>query len=119
MPRVEGSLVHQPIRSLQSQPLIARQRSHHPSIRIDRRGDARVGVPQQPAMVLHRSHPGLIQMLPTCAGVPIPSIVRDVDEDLSPMQRKLPHLMRKDRLIADEHAIAVLANIQRHALTAG
>src|SRR5580698_1175394 len=74
---------------------------------IDNRGDAVVGVAQQPAPVLDGAHAGHVQVLPGRAGVAIPAVVAQVHKDVGAELGELPHLVGKDRLIADEHSVAM------------
>src|SRR5262249_30769193 len=75
---------------------------YNASHRIDRRGNAVVGGQQNPAVVLDRSHSRHCQMLKWSPGFAIPGVVRDVDQDLRPISRKLSDFIGEDRLVADE-----------------
>jgi len=76
-------------------------------------------------MVLNRPHPRHVQVLPGRAGVPIPSIIGNVDEHIRSVQREPPHLIGKDRLIANKYPermtirvehVARLSPLQVHKL---
>ena len=57
MPRVErGSMQKVEVHRHRAAP-VPRHRLHDTAIRIDRRGDAIVRIPQKPATVLNRAHP--------------------------------------------------------------
>ena len=74
----------------------------YPPLRVDRRSNAIVRIQQNPPVILNRSHARHIKVLPRRAGVSIPSIVRNIDEDISPLKREWANLTRENRLIADE-----------------
>ena len=45
---------------------------------------------------INRSHPDHIQMLPGRTRISVPSIVRDVDQNIRSLLHKLPYLVSKD-----------------------
>ncbi len=106
MLRVERHII--PVPELRGQRVhrMPRNTLPHPPIRIDRRRHPVVRIAQQPPPVLNRSHPRHVQVLPRSTGVAIPGVIADVDQHLSAILRELPHLIRKNRLVADEDAVA-------------
>ena len=77
------------------------------AIGIDDGGDAVVGVAQKPAAVFDGAHAGHVQVLPGRAGVAVPAIVADVDEDLGAELREVADFVGEDGLVTDEDAVAV------------
>ncbi len=77
------------------------------AVGIDGRGDAVVGVAQNPAAVFDGPHARHVQVLPGRAGVAVPAVVADVDEHLGAEPRELADLVGKDRFVADEDAVAM------------
>ena len=88
----------------------------HAAIGIDDRGDAVVGVAQNPAAVFDGPHARHVQVLPGRAGVAVPAVVADVDQHLGAQLRELAHLVGKDRLVADEDAVAMAVEAKDLAL---
>src|SRR5579863_8721182 len=87
--------------------LVPRNALPHAAVRIDCSSDPCIRVAQQPPAILHRPHAGHIEVLPGRARVAIPSIVRDVHQHFGAVARQLPHLVGKNRLVANENAISV------------
>jgi hypothetical protein len=77
------------------------------AVGVDDGGDAVVGVAQDPAAVLDGAHADHVEVLPGGAGVAVPAVVADVDEDFGAELGEVAHLVGEDRLIADEDAVAV------------
>ena len=68
---------------------MARKARNDSAIRIDGGGEAGVGIAQQPAIVFDGTHAGLVQVLGPCAGVAVPAVVGNIDEDLGAVGGKL------------------------------
>src|SRR5665213_2317306 len=79
----------------------------HSAIGIDDGSDAGVGGAKDPAVVFDGAHADHVEVLPGSAGVAVPAIVGDVDEDVCALQNKETHLVRKGGLVADEGAVVV------------
>src|SRR4029077_9780461 len=94
---------------------LALQVSDHTAVGVDGCGQASVRVTQQPSIILDGAHAGLIQMLRPRARVPIPAIVRNVDQHTRTGGSPLTHLVWEDRLIADEDT--QLSSSSRQRLT--
>ncbi len=104
---IEGDIVAKTELGWQRICLMAGNALPHPAIGIDDCGYAVVGVAQNPAAVFDGPHARHVQVLPGSAGVAVPAIVADVHQHLGAQLRKLPHLVGKDRLIADENPVAM------------
>ena len=102
--RIKSQLAGKCIRSLQCGSHLARHLRHDPAIGIDGSRHPRIGVAQQPAIILHCPHAGLLQMLRLGAAVAIPAVVRDVHENLRSIGHELANLIRENRLVANENS---------------
>src|SRR5664279_2486986 len=101
---VESRALLQRICCLQLSALVARSLGYHASQRVNHRRNASVGIAQQPAIIFHRAHACLVQVLPWRASLAVPTVVRDVDEQLSTVLCELPDFIRKDRLVTEKRA---------------
>ena len=70
-------------------------------------GDAGVGVAEHPAAIFDGAHAGHVEVLPGRAGVAVPAVVADVDQDLGAVEGELADFVGEDGLVADEDAVAV------------
>src|SRR6185369_9874055 len=119
MSRVEGHITTESIGRRESVNLMARDALPHATKRIDDRGDAIVGVAQNPAPVLDGPHARHIQVLPGRAGISIPAIVADVDEHLGAKLSEMANLVGEDCLVADEDTVIVPIQSKYLALFTG
>ena len=95
MPRVKRGARTQRVRRRQSGADIALGGRHDPSVRIDRRRHPRIRPRQQPPLILDRPHLRLLQVLFPGAGVAVPAVIRDIQQNLRALQRSLPHFIGK------------------------
>src|ERR1035437_6942488 len=116
---VEGDVVAEAVSGGQCIGLVAGNALAHAAVGVDGRGDAVVGVAENPAAVFDGTHARHIQVLPRGAGVAVPSVIADVDEDLCAETRELPHLVGEDGFIADENSVAMAVEAEDFALVAG
>ena len=119
---VEGDIAAESILGGKRVDLVPGDALAHPSVGIDGRGHAVVGIAQQPAPVLDGPHARHVQVLPGGAGVAVPPVIGDVHQDLGPVGGKVAHFIREHRLVADKHAVAVrlaAAICDLHRLPAG
>src|SRR5260370_28131138 len=112
MTGVEGLRGDNAIRRQQASALVAGSPRYNPPVRINAGGRARVGITQDPTIVLDGPHPRLIQVLARGAVVSVPAVIRDVDEHLRAVCRKFANFIRKDGFIADKNAEAFVAGIE-------
>ena len=119
MARVEGGYRSEGIRGEQCRPLFAWQSSYDSSVGIDGRCHPGICRAEQPAIVLDSTHASLIQMLGVSATVAIPSIVRQVHEQLRTLIGKLAHFAREYRLVTDKNSQPFTSRVERRARLAG
>ena len=79
---------------------------------VDGGGDAGVGGAQDPAMVFDGAHAHHIQVLPGCAGVSIPAVVGNIDENVRAQIFELTNLISEDGFVADEGAVGMAAGFE-------
>src|SRR5271157_1846180 len=118
MAGVERGGLDQRVRGLQRRALIAGHFGDDAAVGIDHRGNAAVGVAQQPAIVLDRTHPRHVEVLMGRAGRAEPSVVGDVHKDGSAVQGELADFAGKNRLVANERSQSDAIFIERIALGA-
>src|ERR1700735_5241817 len=99
--------------------LVGRRGGSDSSVGVDGSGNASVGGAQNPAMVFDGSHTNHVEMLPGSAGVTVPAVVRDVDENVGSLLCEVTDLVAEDGLVADEHAVGVAPGFEDGALFAG
>src|SRR5579884_2948051 len=99
---VEGGSRFEAVWRLQDGSNISRSSSDQLAQWTDGGGNPVVGGAQKPASILYCAHPRHVQMLARRAVIPIPSIIRKVDEQLGPVPRETADLVGKDGLVADE-----------------
>src|SRR5215469_3653337 len=104
MASVERGYVGEGIGSAQSASDLTLQAGYDASVGVHRCGHTRVGGKQKPAIVLDGAHARLIQMLGIGAAIAIPTVVRNIHEDLGPIAGELPNFVGKDRFVTDKHA---------------
>src|SRR5271170_8421459 len=76
---------------------------------VDGCGHSCVGGTKNPAMVFDGAHTDHIEVLPCGAGVAVPAVVGDVDQDIGPLLGEMADFVAKDRFVADEDAVDVAA----------
>ena len=65
--------------------LVARSGGGDSAVRIDGRSHSCVGGAKNPAVVFDGAHTDHVEVLPGGAGVAVPAVVGDVDEDVGPL----------------------------------
>ena len=118
MLRVERDVIAESVERGQRIRPVARNALAHPAVRINRRCDPVVGVPQNPSPIFDRPHAGHVQVLPWSARIAVPTIVADIHQHLGAQASELPHLVGKNSLIADEDAVAMSIEVEDFALLA-
>ena len=113
---IEGDIVAEAIFGGKRVDLVARNALAHAAIRIDDGSDAVVGIAQQPAAVFDGAHAGYVEVLPGGAGVAVPSVVADVDENFGAELGEVANLIGKDSFVADEDAVAMAVEAEDFAL---
>ena len=96
--------------------LVARCCGRDSAVGIDGRCDSGVGGAKDPAVIFDGAHAHHVQVLPGSAGVAVPSVVGDVDEDVGPCLSEVADLVAEDGLVADEGAVGVAACVEDGAL---
>src|SRR6202140_5469185 len=115
MPRVKAGTGTKRIRRRQRRADLAFSCRHDPSIRIDRCRHPRIRSRQQPPPILDRPHLCLLQVLLPCATVTVPSVIRNVHQNLRSLQRSLSYFVGKNRFIADKHPKPLPPRVQWHS----
>src|SRR6185437_15688804 len=85
------------------------------SIGVDCRSHPGISSAQQPACILHRTHPCLLQMLRVRATIAVPTVIRDVHKNLRTIFCELTYFVRKDGFVTDKYAQPFVACRQRRA----
>ena len=81
------------------------------AVGIDGCGDAGVGGAKDPAVVFDGAHADHVEVLPGGAGVAVPAVVGDVDEDVARLAvGELADLVAEDGLVADKDAVFFVAD---------
>ncbi len=75
------------------------------AVGIDDSSDAVIGAAEKPAAVLDGAHAGYVEVLPGGAGVAVPAVVADVDEDFGTELSEVANLVGEDGFVADEDAV--------------
>ena len=86
---------------------MARRALHNPPVRIDDGRYAAIGIDQQPTIIFYGSHPAHIQVLPGRAGIAIPAVVGDVNQNVRAQVDELTYFIGKDRFIADKNPVVM------------
>ena len=107
MGRVEGDVVAESVLGGKSVNLVARDALAYPAVRVDGCGDAVVGGAQKPAAIFDGAHASHVEVLPGGAGVAVPAVVADVDQNFSAELGEVADLVGEDRFVADEDAVAM------------
>ncbi len=89
------------------------------TVGIDGCGDSGVGGTQNPAVIFDGAHADHVEVLPGGAGVAVPAVVGDVDQDFGSLLGELADLVAEDGLVADEGSVGVAAGGEDGALLAG
>ncbi len=89
MPGVERGACNIRVRGIESRASVGLRLGDDAAIGINAGRDSGVGRPQQPAMVFNGPHPRHVQVLTGCAARAKPSVIGDIDEDLSTARGKL------------------------------
>src|SRR3984957_6171917 len=109
---VEGDVVAEAELGGEGVGLVARDALADASVGVYDAGDAVVGVAQDPAAILDGAHAGHIEVLPGGAGVAVPAVVADVDENFCAERGELANFVGEDGFIADEDAVAVMLAVR-------
>src|SRR5882757_8778354 len=99
--------------------LVARGGGGDSAIGIDGRGDSCVGGTKDPAVIFDGTHANHVQVLPGGAGVAVPAVVGDVDQDIGSLLRELADFVSEDGFVTDEGSVGVTACFEDGALFAG
>src|SRR5258705_10940445 len=89
------------------------------AIGIDGRGDSCVGGTKDPAVIFDGTHANHVQVLPGGAGVAVPAVVGDVDQDIGSLLGEMADLVAEDGFVAYEDSVGVAACFEDGALLAG
>src|SRR5437588_12230648 len=89
------------------------------AVGIDRRGDSCVGGAKDPAVIFDGAHANHVQVLPGGAGVPVPAVIGDVDQDVRSPLGELADLVAEDGFVADEGSVGMAVGGEDGALPAG
>src|SRR6185437_14655763 len=73
---------------------------------------------KNPAMVFDGAHADHVEVLPGRAGVAVPAVVGDVDENFGSLLGVLANLIGKDGLVADKGAVSMAAGGEDSAMNA-
>ena len=119
MSGVEGEVVLVAEVDADAGALVARCGGGDSAVGIDGGGDSGVGGAKDPAVIFDGAHADHVEVLPCGAGVAVPAVVGDVDEDVGALLGELADLVAEDGLVADEDAVGVAAGGEDGALLAG
>ncbi len=86
---------------------VARRGGDDSAVGRDGCGDSGVGGAENPAVVFDGAHANHVQVLPWGAGVAVPAVVGDVDQNFSAQLGELADLVAEDGLVADEGSVGV------------
>jgi hypothetical protein len=93
---VEGQIILVGEANMNAGSDVARSSDDDSAAGVDRRRNTGVRRTENPAMIFDGSHPDHVEVLPRSAGVSIPSVVGDVDEDLRSLLREATNLITED-----------------------
>jgi len=113
---VEGDVVAEPVLGCEGVDLVTGDALAHSAVRIDGGRDAVVGGAEKPAPVFNSAHANHVEVLPWSAGIAIPGVVTDVDEDFCAELSEVAYFIRKDCFVADEDAIAMAVEAEGGAI---
>ena len=95
---------------------VARSGGGDPAVGIDGCSDSGVGGTKNPAVIFDGAHADHVEVLPGGAGVAVPAVVGDVDQDIGALLGELADLVAEDGLVADEDAVGVAVGFEDGAL---
>src|SRR5665213_3591936 len=84
------------------------------SIRIDYSCHTVIGSNQYPAIVFNGAHPGHIQVLPGSAGIAIPAIIGNINQNVRALLYKRAYCVGENRLVPYEHSVAMTVRRKYH-----
>ncbi len=70
-------------------------------------------------MIFDGTHADHVEVLPCGAGIAVPAVIGDVDEDVGPLLGEMANLIAKDRFVADEDSVGVTARGEDSLVRAG
>ena len=98
---------------------VARSGGDDSTVGCDGGGDSGVGGAEDPAVIFDGAHADHVEVLPRGAGVAVPAVVGDVNEDFGTLFGEFANLVAKDGLVADEGSVGVAARGEDDSVLAG
>src|SRR5207302_6913614 len=89
------------------------------AVGIDGRGNSCVGGAENPAVIFDGAHANHVEVLPCGAGVAVPAVIGDVDQDIGALLGEMADFVAEDGFVADEGSVGVAACGEDGALLAG
>ena len=115
---VEGDVVAEAVLGGECVLLMAGNALADAAIGVDCRGDAVVGVAKNPAAIFDGTHARHVEMLPGRAGIAVPGVVADVDENFGAELGEVADFVGEDCFVADEDAVAMAVKAEDFSLIA-
>src|SRR5262249_62410709 len=89
---------------IRARPDMARHSQKDGFVRVNRSGQAAIGIADEPAAIFNGPHTRNAQMLFRSGGAAKPAVVGDIDEQLRAVSGEVADLVRVDRLVNDGYA---------------